>query len=508
MKTCENCHNVNNDSSYFCHNCGSLLGFNGEYKDVYSLSEFKIARILDNLRSNVPHTKILLDDTVDLYTRKIEKCRALLNLPEMHADRNLVGKMNNFLELCRKQEFQIAFVGTIKTGKSTLINALLGSNYASMAVTPETAALTKFRSSPRDYVRVTFYSQKEWDKLWASRTSGADKFMQEYNELGAEEKKADWIGHREEYKEFARDKDVREELKRWSSSQSAEHYFVKEIEVGISTLPKSIPENVVFVDTPGLSDPVAYRSEITKGYISRANAVFVCVDAQKIQLEEMQTISSVFAFSSHDKNKVYIIATHYDTLNDPKKDWAKQKAYLEKQFVGPAFFDTREQAQSHIKPSAAYIYNLCRDFAGLEKEQKKPLQRFAISLDLDLDSLRESLPDMVRESGIDEIAEVINKQLASNYRELLLKDIKRAYGDIMVSLKRLGEERCADEKSVISATDASIEELENKLEKHKKDFEKIRNDSGQLKKFVKIIQTETDKRIEYVVENLEKLAKK
>lgn len=510
MKICEKCQSENNDNSYFCRECGCLLGL-GEIKnkDVYAMSEFKISRILDNLRqNNVPHTKILWDDTVDLYIRKVEKCQALTDkriVGEVY-NANISKKMMDFLDACKSAEFQIAFVGTIKTGKSTLINALLRNNYASMAVTPETAALTKFRSSPRDYVRVRFYSSEEWEKLWASRTSAADSFMQEYEELHAEEQKLDWIDHDEEYKELPNDR-IKEELKKWSSSKSALHYFVKEIEVGISTLPKSIPEQVVFVDTPGLSDPVAYRSEITREYIRRANAVFVCIDAQKIEKEEINTISSVFSFSSHNKNKVHIIATHYDKLNNPQEDWAEQKVYLEKQLVGQAFFDTKEQANSNIKKSAAYIYNLCRDYSKLEKDQKKSLQQFALALDMDLDSLRDNIPAMMKETGIDEISDVINIQLAGKYREYLLQDIKQKYDVILHDLRRIAEERKIDEKKLIDAGDSSVDELKKQLKAHKKDYEQIKNNSEQLKAFIKAMQKETDGRLEFVVTNLKKLAK-
>lgn len=510
MKKCEKCQRENNDNSYFCRGCGHLLGF-GEIKnkDVYAMTEFKIARILANLRqNNVPHTKILWDDTVDLYTRKVEKCRAIVNVPEIGAGSNsdIVNKMMDFLDACKSAEFQIAFVGTIKTGKSTLINALLGSDYASVAVTPETAALTKFRSSPRDYVRVKFYLPEEWEKLWASRTSAADVFMQEYEDLHAEEHKSNWIGHNEEYKELPNDK-IKEELKKWSSSQSAVHYFVKEIEVGISTLPKSIPEQVVFVDTPGLSDPVAYRSEITREYIRRANAVFVCIDAQKIEKEEIDTISSVFSFSSHNKSKVHIIATHYDKLNNPKEDWDRQKTYFLKLLVGSAFFDTKEQATSNIKKAAALIYNCCRDYAELEKDKKKSLLQFALALDIDLDSLRDNIPAMMRETGVEEISDVINNQLAGKYREYLLQDIKQKYDTILHDLRRIAEERKIDEKKLIDAGDSSVEELKKQLETHKKDYEQIKNSSDQLNAFIKAMQKETDVRLEYIVTNLKKLAK-
>ena len=294
---CSVCKAENEGTRYFCCDCGKFLKTEEFSKEYYVLPEMKIMRILDNLQ-HMSHSTIIWDNAVDLYTTKIEKMKALFALPGMGAEQNsaICNKMEDFLDLCYKPEFQIAFVGTIKTGKSTLINSLLGKNYASMAVTPETAALTKFRASMRDYIRVIFYTKDEWKKLWDSRTSAADAFMAEYNELNAARHKDKWIGHEPIRKELASD-DIEQELSVWSSSKSPEHYFVKEIEVGISTLPKNFPQQVVFVDTPGLSDPVAYRSELTREYIRRANAVFVCVDAQKVQKEEIETISSVFSFS-------------------------------------------------------------------------------------------------------------------------------------------------------------------------------------------------------------------
>ena len=45
--------------------------------------------------------------------------------------------MDTFLKKCKGAEFHIALVGAIKAGKSTLINAILGYDYASTKVTPE-----------------------------------------------------------------------------------------------------------------------------------------------------------------------------------------------------------------------------------------------------------------------------------------------------------------------------------------------------------------------------------
>ena len=495
------CGKENTSTRYFCKECGALLNRSAfPEAGLYEDAELKVMRIIENLKLT-PHSKVLWDDTVDLYTKKVEKYRAIMNLPEMKSDGDVGEKMTDFLELCTKPEFQIAFVGTIKTGKSTLINALLGHNYASMAVTPETAALTKFRSNPRDYVRVTFYSSSEWKELWASRTTGADAFMNEYNELNADAVKDKWVGHEAIYKELANN-EIENELAKWSSSKHAEHYFVKEIEVGISSLPEDFPKQVVFVDTPGLSDPVAYRSEITKQYIRKANAVFVCVDAQKVQKEEIETISSVFSFSSHNKNKVYIIATHWDKLNNPEDDWIEQKKWLKKRLTGKGFFDNDEMAEKNIMHSAAYIYNLCRDYDDINDQEKTTLKQFALGMGMDISQLKSFIPDMQEKTNIKSILRVVTTELARNYKVLLCQDIERKYLDIMHILKRIAQEEQKDISDIIKMTSAGIETMKAKIEEQKKNYEEIKNCKAQLEKILKMVEAKTQKRLDEILSNL------
>lgn len=502
--TCPNCGKENTAKRYFCKECGTLL--NGSLfpdKSVYEDAELKVMRIIENLKLT-PHSSIIWNDTVDLYTRRVERYRAIMRLPEIKSDGGIVDKMNDFLELCTKPEFQIAFVGTIKTGKSTLINALLGHNYASMAVTPETAALTKFRSSPRDYVKVSFYTKNEWKDLWASRTSGADAFMNEYNELNADSVKDRWIGHEPIYKEIA-NSDIKKELETWSSSRHAEHYFVKEIEVGISSLPEDFPKQVVFVDTPGLSDPVSYRSEITKQYIRKANAVFVCVDAQKVQKDEIETISSVFSFSSHNKNKVHIIATHWDKLNRPEEDWRVQKNWLKKRLVGKGFFDTAEMAENNIMYSAAYIYNLCRDFNAIDDSDRRSLLMFSIGMGMEMDyNLENKIPYMKDKTNIQSIQRIITDKLASNYKKLLYQDIEKKYFDIVYTLKRIAKEQQKETTEIIEITSEDIEKMKAKVEEKKKNYDEIMENKQQLTVLLKTVETATQKHLDEIIKYISK----
>ena len=495
---CPKCGLQNSDERNFCHKCGAFLHGDKYDQAVYELPEVKMMRIVENLLL-VPHQPIAWDDLTDMYATRIERLRALFTVPGMGAEDNsaVCDKMNNFLDQCRNPDFQIAFVGTIKTGKSTLINALLGKNYASMDVTPETAALTKFRASARDYVDITFYSKKEWEKLWASISKNdAAVFMNEYNELKAGDVKDKWVGHKKIHKEMSNDA-VQDELSIWSSSKRPEHYFVKEIEVGISTLPPNFPSQVVFVDTPGLSDPVAYRSEITRNYIRRANAVFVCIEARKIQSEEINTIATVFSYSSDSKNKVHIIATQWDLLSDPEKDWAKQRPYFARRLTGPAFFDSTETALGNIIHASAYIYNLCRDYDSLDKKTRREIRNFGEKFEPEYEA-PEDLPQIEEKTNVQSVMDVIRNKLVDDYKRMKVEDIKVNFRDIIQNLSRINEEKREVYSRLLAASKADSQTLEKRLAEQQQRCDNTKKIASQLDEILKNTRQRTKVRADTI----------
>lgn len=506
-RECPCCMTPNAVDRYFCSKCGSFLR-KDELSNSYNCSEeeFKIQRIVSNI-PQIPHEDIFWNKTADAYCRKIERLQALLDVSDENHDsyNKILNQMKEFLDECRNPEYQIAFVGTIKTGKSTLINALLGKNYASMAVTPETAALTKFRKSPKDYVNVVFYTDQEWRDLWNSMSSAADTFLNEYKALNAELHKAKWINHNAIHVELSND-EIQHELLKWSSSKSPEHYFVKEIEVGISTLPSGFPPEVVFVDTPGLLDPVAYRSNITKNYIKNANAVFVCINANTLNRDEIETIASVFSFSAHNKKKVHIVATHWDVMNDPINNWNDQKEnYLKKQLVGKAFYDSISDAESNIMHSAAFIYNLCRDYKSLDKNERKSLMSFAIKMDFDIMELSEHLSDIIEMTNINQIRNIINDRLVSRYSELMLQDLTMKYKNILTMCKRYAENSKQDISKVVTAANCNLDALRKQLDQVVKDYKDIQKSKEMLYAALKTVKKKTDTRLNNILKQLEKV---
>ena len=224
------------------------------------------------------------NETIQQYVKNLSLSKVLLDelkdeeYFELFKDffESINNDIRTYVEKAINPNYEIAIVGAIKAGKSTLINALIGDDLASVSVTPETATLTKFKYSKENYVKIKFYTQEEWDRIWRdAKEKEASIFLNEYKELGAERVKDSLLGKKEEFKEFLNLNELKKEIERWTSSQSKEHYFVEEIEIGVNTL--NLPPQVCLVDTPGLNDIVDYRSEITKKYIDSANAVLVCV---------------------------------------------------------------------------------------------------------------------------------------------------------------------------------------------------------------------------------------
>lgn len=280
-----------------------------------------------------------LQNEVERQKRKIEEIEKSIETVEKEFnvkfddERKDIKEQKAFID---EPDLQIAIVGTIKAGKSTFINALFEENIASTDVTPETASLTKFRYSTKNKLEVKFYNKAEWDELWESVKKSEEKtktkiFRDEFESSGAENIKNDYIGTSDKIEEVSNIEELKNKVKEYTSKNSKIHYFVKELKVYLNN--ENIHKNVTIVDTPGLDDVVDYRSNITKKYIKRANAVIVCVDATNLRKDEYLTITKVFENVGDDKYKVMILGTKIDEKNNPKENWEKQskewKKYLE-----------------------------------------------------------------------------------------------------------------------------------------------------------------------------------
>lgn len=485
---------------------------NFEQQDLRQQYEARIAQLRAIAQSPQVTTKVLWDATVARYAGTIDKVKVLLGQEELKGEvtEKLARQMEAFLEKCQKPEFHIALVGAIKAGKSSLINAILGENLASTEVTPETAALTKFRGSHSDnLISITFYTQREWDKLWTSaKETRSSKYLEEYRELNAEAEKSKWVGHDEVCIACDSCEQLKEEIQKWTSSRSATHYFVKEVEVALKGL--DLPEGVILVDTPGLNDAVAYRSQITKNYIDRANAVFVCVKADKLSGPELNTIYGVFANTRYNPEKVYIIATQQDTLNDPIEDWKKQRRVWLGYLKEKSCYGEQRLAEKNLIATSGYFYTLLRELKAKGKDNMEKSHRFQListgyKMQYEQEELMKHYSDLLSFTGIDDLKRRMENEIIDKYKNLLIDDIRNGYGLLKDNISELMQIVRKRQDEIIAASSKSIDELREMKEKNLRDLDEARRNQEELNQLYKTVKETSSKQIKQITKSIREL---
>lgn len=380
MNKCKHCNTETN--LFFCPKCGFIFDY-PTFVRGNERQERNLASFIDSLVQESQAKRIKIADLVDKgplaeaifrkYFEHIAYLQEICNSNTTHKlfDANgesMFDVMTAFGRKCLANECQIAIVGTVKAGKSMFLNAILGREVASTYPTPETASLTKFRFSTKgDYIKVSYYTDKEWDLLWksvmeASANSYRDDkedFLSEYNKLYADSIKPSLLNRKDDIfipKSF---EELKEIVAKYTSCKHAEHFFAKEVEVGLSTF--NVPKNVVFVDTPGLNDPVSFRSDITRRYLHSANVVLLCVKAAsaEIRASELEDIAILFSELRYSKERIYLFGTQVDTQTHFMDYWVEQtKPEFLKYLSGKSYFGTKEKASERIMPVTAWYFNM------------------------------------------------------------------------------------------------------------------------------------------------------
>ena len=470
--------------------------------------EERVEQLRQIARSSQMTTRVLWDATVAKYAQTMERIHMLMKQEELRGEilPSLEQRMQAFLAKCEKQEFHIALVGAIKAGKSSLINAILNEELASTEVTPETASLTKFRGGKTDGVSISFYTAQEWDALWESASKVSEsKFMEEYRELNAGREKDKWVGRKPVYVECQNREQLKEEIRKWSSSRSPEHYFVKEVEVYLKDF--ALPEGVILVDTPGLNDAVEYRSNITKDYIDRANAVFVCVKADKLSGPELATIYGVFSNARYHPEKIYIIGTQQDTLNDPVGDWQKQRKSWLGHLKEKSCYGNLEQAKRNLFSTSGYFYTLLTNRENLEKKRKYQLISTAYRMECEPKDLEEKYSDLLDFTGIDYLRRRLNTDIVSRYQDILREDIASSYDLLKANVADFVQQVGQRQEEMLADSTRSLEEIRAKEAENQKKLEEVRRDQEELRELFDTVKKDAFARKEQITEAIRALGR-
>lgn len=465
-----------------CPNCGYVHSM--KIENSSKGTKEILSKLSKAITDNSLPTDILWDETArktDAVIRKVKLLAELGKLPSYPKD--LVQDMNILMKKCRSAEFQIAVVGVMKAGKSFLMNALIGAEVASVEVNPETAALTKFRSANGYYVKVSFHNKKQWAELKTSvlqsensfkSSEKQDSFAARLKSPRLKEMEDTYIGKESLVIECKNLDELREQVRRYTSSKSLSHILVSEIEVGIDKSLFNMPTEVVFVDTPGLKDPVKYRSDITEKYIKQANAVLVALKPGPFTAEGVEIVTTVL--DKTDKEKTIIVGTQSDLNNEEER--AKYVSNWESTLIEAGQYKNERDVHSRIVLTSAKMELLFKKWDSLSVAQKQKPDGTSFSrydynsledytkniLDvwrIDLSNLSMEESKKISDStGIPALRRKLETTLIANYRKLLVYDIVKAY------------ERCR--KQIVEFSNRTIANQEERIVNAKMDTDMLK----------------------------------
>jgi GTPase SAR1 family protein len=139
------------------------------------------------------------------------------------------SKLQNIRNQLLSKEVIIPLVGEFSSGKSTLMNALIGKKVLPVDITPTTFVVNEIRfSSPTDQIEILF-------------KDGRKESLSELIDL--------------------------------NTLNYADAELVK-----VFTTSKTIPSNIVIVDLPGISSVISRHDSIILEYLPKAHCIFVTVD--------------------------------------------------------------------------------------------------------------------------------------------------------------------------------------------------------------------------------------
>lgn len=495
--TCGSCGHPIESHQLVCSFCGALsksfpyelVDFDIEKKCMAEVEE--LAKIIKE--SNCNDDDWLYQELDDKF-RKMKKIKniaykAMKDKGEENAPvyRKIYGLTQKFFSDYRKRRIEIAVVGTVKAGKSSLINALIGTRLASVDPTPETSILVKYRTtSEGNYLKINFYTEAQWNKLWRT-AKNATVFRNEYDRLGAENIKYEYLNKPQKYITCSS-----EELPRimmeWSKSDAPKHFFVKEIEVGYQS--DTIPHDVFLVDTPGLSDPVRYRSDITRRYIKRSDWILACITGENLSCQpEFNFLSKVISNKGGDVSKIFVVATKKDMLTNAEGE-KKEKEFLIR--LGE-LYNNDSMAVSRFAFVAAEVHLMTTQVIqgiNLEPEEKKKFKKALLEIDEDLEfsDVSRKADDILKYASVNDLFDRINKVVLLNRRNYIVNGIINDYikcmkvinenaslylDDSKAYLKKLTEDREYDQSQIekIEQSNRDIEILQDKIRKIRRNLE-------------------------------------
>lgn len=257
--------------------------------------------------------------------------------------------MNDLLTGLEGHSCRIAFIGQVKAGKSSLINALIQRpDFLPTDVNPSTAVITKLilggRAEAANSALFHFFTEEEWDNLVA-QGPGSNGRSQVFSLPGSRKKLSELqkraeAQHGKDYKKLIGKHHLFSAvtpgtLKSYVSAndaaaaeggakQNSYSDITRMAEVFLDAGRQAYPS--VLIDTPGVNDLFFIRDEITFANIADADVYILLLTAQ--QPLSRADLSLLRLLRGLRKDKIIAIINRIDTLARPAEELDNLEVYV------------------------------------------------------------------------------------------------------------------------------------------------------------------------------------
>lgn len=345
------------------------------------------------------------------------------------------------------QKFSIGITGVINSGKSTMLNALIGKEVLGSSVVPETANLTIMKYA-KPKAEVFYWNKEEWQSIVKSSedVDSIKDFVEETQSLFASELenyiKQESVSEIIAVEDISKYTSVKQSLGKCNLVKYVNLYYDLEF----------LQDGIEIVDTPGLDDPVVQREEITKEYLSQCDLMLHLMNVnQSATHKDIEFI--VDAILYQHISKVLIVLTQIDSVT--QEEVQEVVAYTQKSI--------KEELKKLNKSSKIDYILEHIDFIPISSKVA-----LAHKLGRDADAQKMSL----KESGIEELEHYLQETLfgkSSSRSELIIRSSS-------VKIEEYIERQIHLYRYALEVLSQSKEELEKKLlekEKNRKSFIKL-----------------------------------
>ncbi|MEM1352087.1 MAG: dynamin family protein [Pseudomonadota bacterium] len=285
-------------------------------------------------------------ETLDAFAEVVADLRASLTAIKSNGDDNAARRSERMIRQLDAFEPSVTMIGQIKSGKTSLVNAMIGRpDMLPADVNPWTSVVTSLHLHPEvdgfeETASFRFFDEDEWDKLisgggrigeLASR-AGADDELEKIKRQVAEMREKSrarlgrkfevLLGQQRDYGYVDKDlverfvclgDDLEEDEDPSGDGQGRFADITKSAELSIERT--SLPTRLCLRDTPGVNDTFMMREQITIRAIRDSRICVVVLSAhQALTSTDMALIRLISHLKSRD---VILFVNRVDELSDP-----------------------------------------------------------------------------------------------------------------------------------------------------------------------------------------------